>query len=221
MKNRIIDKLDSFPKFVVGNPKLLFNGLYIPKGSYLTVHSIDLLQFGFRGSNNPKVLLRNKDWKLYELELNVSKYERIVPELDFSSLKMSFIDSKEKFASRRALEGTVTGRTKDEVNLVKIDVFSLEEEGEDYYTDIDDDDQEVKVPIKYQINVDCAILITLSNSKCIHMEYCVNHEGYTVFFGNEELILKNAYLKTHWFDYPRRLENVKKWKRRTLIDTNS
>ena len=218
MKNRIVNKWNSVPTFVVGNPNILFNGLYVPKGSYLTVHGKNLLQFGFRGNNNPKVLLRNKDWKLYELELDITKYERIVPELDFSSLKMSFIDAKEKFASRRELEGTVTGRTLDEITLVKIDVFSLEEDGSDCYTDIDDNDNEVKIPIQYQINVDCAILITLSNAKCIYMEYNLNHEGYTVFYGDEELILKNAYLKTHWFDYPDRIENIKKWKRRNLVN---
>lgn len=218
MKNKIIDKWESIPEFVLGNASMLFNGIYLPKGSYLNVHSVDLIQFAFRGNNNPRVLLRSPEWKLYELELVINKYERVVPELNFSSAKLVFNDNKERHSSRRALEGIVTGRPIDEVTISGFDVFYLKESGEDHFTDFEFYDERDKInSVKYDIDVDCGILVNLSNGNSVYMDYNVNHGSYNVFFGREELILNHAYLKTQWFDYPVKVNSIKDWKRRKTV----
>ncbi len=218
MANKIIDKWESIPNHVLNNDELLFNGIYIPKGAYLSVHSVDLIQFGFRGMANPRILLRNSNWdNLYELELKIKPYERVVPELDFSSAKLEFNDYGERHASRRALEGIVTGNTMDNVTIKGFDIFCLKEAGEDHYTDFEEyDGTDPVIQVKYEIDVDCAIMTKLSDGKCIYCHYNVGHEGYEVLFGTEDLILDKAYLKTHWFDYPMKDNSLREWKKRSI-----
>ena len=215
MKNRIIDKWESIPEFVLNNEEMLFNGIYIPKGSWLNVHNSELIQFGFRGMNNPKILLKSPKWNLYELELQIKPYERVIPELIFSSTKLDFKDWGEKYISRKTLEGIVTGTSNKNVKIIDFEVFYLKEKGTEQYTDFEYYNERDKIiSVNYDIDVDCGILTKLSNNKCVYFDYNAGHEIYNVFFGKEELIIKNAYMKTHWFDYPVTGNELKIWKKR-------
>lgn len=217
MKNQVIDKWESIPNFILNNDKMLFNGIYIPKGSYLTVHNSDLISFGFRGNNNPKVLLRSPNWHLYELEFKTKSYEHVVPELNFASAKFEFHDYEEKHVSRRVLEGIVTGVSKDPVSIVEFEIYFLKESGIEEYTDYEYfDERDKQISVEYDIDVDCAIMTKFSHEKCLYITYNAGHENYSVFFGTEKLIKEKIFIKTHWFDSQKvsQQNNFRTWKKR-------
>jgi hypothetical protein len=216
MNHQLIDKWEAVPSFVLDNEKILFNGIYVPKGAYLTVHDRELIQFGFRGAHNPRILLRSPDWKLYDLELKVKPYENVIPGLAFSSAKLVFNDWKEQHASRKTLEGIVTGSPTENVHITGFEVFYLKASGEASPHDHEEDDEMEASPIQYDIDVDCAIMTRLSNEKAVYFEHQAGHEAFSVFFGREEYILEKIYPKTHWFDYPADPTQVKEWQQRTL-----
>lgn len=216
MKHTLIDKWEVIPQQVLMNEDLLFDGLYLPKGCYLNVEDSGLCTFGFRGSENPRILLRNKKWRLYNLEFIPAYYEHTVPELFLSSAKLQFVDYNERHYSRKNLEGITTGRLIEEVMISHFEVYYLQESGTGKYRDYDYDDlddERAYISCSYEIDLDCAILTKFTNGQCILFHYL---DGYKVYYGTEEQIKAKLYAQTHWFQYPDDLKSLKQWKSRVM-----